>query len=372
MSRRTQGEGSVYLRKDGRAAASAMYEGKRITKYGKTKKEAKEKLDAYLADLRSGRVVVGPKQTIEQYLTHWLENSRRLGIELTTLSIYRGILRKHLLPAFGHLQLNQLTKERVQSLLAEKVDAGYAPGTVRNIRDVLATALCDAVKDELLTRNVCDYVTIPKQKRHKPTILTQEQGSRLVAAARGQRLWFLLLVGLTTGARVGELLALRWSDIDMNNLRIHIHGSVAWIKGQGLVLKEPKTSYGTRKVLLAQVVIDAMEEQKEYIRRLRDRAGDRWKEFDLVFPNRYGGYIGYDGIDNQLKRILGKVGIPGKVTFHDLRHSMATLLMCAGVNPKVIAETLGHSNVSITLGMYGDVMPDMQQQAADVINRLFE
>jgi hypothetical protein len=101
-TRRTQGEGSVYMRKDGRAAASAMHEGKRITKYGKTKTEAKQSLDAYLADLKAGKVVIGPKQTLGEYLTNWLENSHRLEIEPHTLDTYRGVLRKHLISTFGH------------------------------------------------------------------------------------------------------------------------------------------------------------------------------------------------------------------------------------------------------------------------------
>lgn len=372
MARNVQGAGSVYPRKDGRFAASASFEGKRITKYGKTKKEAWDKLQAALDDLKMGKIVIGPKQTVEQYLMHWLEDSRRLRIELTTLDKYRYILRKHLIPAFGHFQLNQLTKERVQVFLAEKVDAGYAPATVKKMHLVLSTSLNDAVADGLLMRNVCDFVTVPKQKRHKPTILMQEQAARLVAAARGQRLWFLLLMGLTTGARIGELLALRWSDIDLNSLRVHIHGSIAKVKGHGLILKEPKTEHGKRKVLLAQVVVDAIEEQKAYIHQLKDHAGTRWQDNDLVFPNRFGKYIYYHSIEYQLKNILVQAGIKEKVTFHDLRHSMATLLMCAGVNPKVIAETLGHSNISITLAMYGDIMPGMQQQAANAINQIFE
>jgi len=112
MTKRTKGEGSVYMRKDGRAVAATMYEGKRIAKYGATKTEAKQKLDVYLSELRSGKVVLGPKQTVEQYLTHWLENSHRLEIELTSLDRYRSVLRAHLIPAFGHLQLTSLTCER--------------------------------------------------------------------------------------------------------------------------------------------------------------------------------------------------------------------------------------------------------------------
>ena len=236
MARRTQGEGSVYMRKDGRAAASAIYEGKRITKYGKTKTEAKQKLDTFLADLRSGKVVVGPKQTVEQYLTHWLENSRRLKIEPKTLDNYRSVLRVHLIPAFGHLQLSRLTKDQVQDFYVEKLDAGYAPGTIRDIHDVLNSALKDAVVGEVLARNVCENVTLPKQKKRKPCVLTVDQCKQLVDAARGRRLWFLILLALTTGAREGELLALHWSDFDLNGNAYPcspLVGSTCWKRACG-------------------------------------------------------------------------------------------------------------------------------------------
>ncbi|HEU5377694.1 MAG TPA: tyrosine-type recombinase/integrase [Ktedonobacteraceae bacterium] len=372
MTRRTKGEGSVYMRKDGRAAASAIYEGKRITKYGKTKTEARQKLDAYLDDLKAGRVVIGPKQTVEQYLTHWLEDSRRLKIEPGTFENYRYTLRAHLLPAFGHLQLNQLTKERVQEFYASKLDAGYAPSTIKVMHSLLSSALRDAVADGLLARNVCDYVTVPKQKKRKPYTLNGDQCKRLLEAARGRRLWLMILMAITTGARVGELCALRWSDIDVKNQRIHIHRSVHVVVGRGLVEKEPKTASGARRVVLAQVVADALPEQQAYIERLRLRAGFAWKDLGLVFPGVRGNYLRDGRILDEFRMILAEVGLPLKMHFHDLRHSAATLLFAAGVNPKVVSEALGHSSVSITLGLYGDVTPDMQDETGRVMDNLFE
>lgn len=370
-ARRTHGEGSVYMRKDGRAAASAIYEGKRITKYGKTKTEAKQKLDAYLGDLKAGKVVIGPRQTVEQYLTHWLENSRRLKIELTTLSGYRSILRVHLIPSFGHLQLNQLTKERVQAFYASKLDAGLAPGMIGRIHKLLSAALSDAVADGLLARNVCSNVALPKRKRHKPHVMNKEQASRLVIAARGRRLWFLLLVGLSTGARLGELLALHWSDIDLSNLRIHIHRSVAWVTGMGSMEKEPKTDRGVRKVVLTQVVVDAIQQQRECIERMRLNAST-WDDLDLIFPNRNGRYMRGGQVLVELRAILRDAGLPLETNMHDLRHSFATILFAAGVKPKVVQEALGHSNVSTTLGLYGDVLPDMQDGIGSVVDRFFD
>lgn len=372
MARRTQGEGSVYMRKDGRAAASAIYEGKRITKYGKTKTEAKQKLDAYLADLRSGKVVIGPKQTVGQYLEHWLENEHRLQIGVVTLQNYRSVLRAHLVPALGHLQLDQLTRERVQALYAEKLDSGLAPGSIRCIHEVLSGALSSAVRNGILARNACDNVILPRTPKKKHNALSKEQALRLVEAARGRRLWFLVLMAVTTGARLGELLALHWEDIDVNNLRVYIHRTVSSVVGKGQFERpQPKTASSVRKVVLVQAVVDGIGEQKEYIDRIREAAGARWKDLDLVFPNKDGGYMRADIVRRELRAILVEAGLESR-TFHKLRHSAATILFAAGVNPKVVMEMLGHSNISTTLGLYGDVLPDMQQEAADVMNNIFE
>lgn len=370
-TRRTKGEGSAYMRKDGRAAASIMYEGKRITKYGKTKTEAKQKLDAYLNDLRAGKVVIGPKQTVGQYLTHWLENEHRLQIGPVALQQYRSILRAHLIPAFGHIQLDQLKREHVQKLCAEKLDSGLAPRSIHLIYTVLSCALTAAVENDILAQNVCKNVVLPKITRKKHDALDKSQAVRLVEAARGRRLWFLLLMALTTGARVGELLALHWEDIDIENRRIIIHRTVSRVVGIGQLERlQPKSVSGRRRVILAQAAIDGIVDQKAFIATLKQRAGDKWKELDLVFPNRYGSYLKLDQVEQELRAILTDAGLPER-TFHKLRHSAATILFAAGVNPKVVQEMLGHSDISMTLGLYGDVLPDMQQEVVHIMDDVF-
>jgi integrase len=372
MARRTKGEGSAYMRKDGRAAASIMIDGKRITKYGKTKTEAMQKLQEHLDKLKKGEIVTGPKQTVEEYLTYWLEKVHRLVIEPTTLDDYRKALRVHLIPSFGKLQLTQLTREHVQRWVTEKADVGYAPGYIGKIYAVLSAALNYAVLNDVLSKNVCVGVKLPKKIKHKPHVLNKDQCKRLVFAARGLRLWFLILVAITTGLRLGELLSLRWDDFDLNNLRIRVDSSIAIAKGIGLFEKSPKTRSGVRKVVLTQAVIDAIPEQKEYIATIREKAGSRWQERDLVFPNQYGVHMRGNMVERELKLVLQEAGLSLKVTPHDLRHSAATLLFAAGINPKVIQEALGHSNVSTTLQMYGDVLPDMQQEVGAVMDRVFE
>lgn len=370
MTRRTQGEGSVYLRKDGRAAASIKYEGKRITKYGKTKKEAREKLDAYLADVRAGKVVIGPKQTVTQYFTHWLEDEHRLKIELTTLQRWRSILKNHIIPALGHLQLNQLTREHIQAFYASLLDKGLAPGTVKQVHSVLSIALRQAVRYEIIARNPCQYVTLPKVEEFQARFLTQDEANRLIQAAQGHRLWFLILVAITTGARLGELLALKWSDLDEQAGKLQIGRSTAFVTGVGRIEKTPKTRAGKRRVRMPQVLARALDIQRASIERIRLRAGSSWEEHDLVFPNRLGKHQSHWAVKRSFNQLVEKAGLL-PMRFHDLRHSAATLLLAAGVNVKVVQELLGHSRITTTLGMYGHVLPDMQQVASDKMDEMF-
>jgi integrase len=370
--RRAQGAGSVYARKDGRFAASASFEGKRITKYGKTKKEAWENLQAALDDLKSGRVVVGPKQTVEQYLTHWLENEHRLEIGIVSLQNYRMVLRAHLIPALGHLRLDRLTREHVQMFCSSIFDGGLAAASVRLVFAFLSAGMNHAVSTGLLAKNPCEHVILPRKVKHKPHVLNKEQANCLVVAARGSRLWFLILVAITTGARVGELLSLHWEDIDVNSMRIHIHRTVSRIRGVGKLERDrPKTASSVRHVILTVPVYQGIAEQKKYIDQVKHNAGDKWTELDLVFPNRYGKHMDDEQVRKELRVILAGAGLDSR-RFHDLRHSVATLLFAAGVNPKIIQETLGHSNIATTLGLYGDVLPDMQQEVGNVMNGIFE
>lgn len=369
MARRTKGEGSVYMRKDGRAAASAIYEGKRITKYGKNKTEARQKLDTYLDDLKAGRVVVGPKQTVEQYLTHWLEDSRRLRIRLSTLRKYRMMLRVHLIPALGPMQLNELSREHVQALYARLYDGGLASKSIKLVHCVLSSALRDAVKNGLLARNVCEFVTLPKGKRYVGRALTPDECQRLIAVAQGHKLWFLILMAITTGARRGELTGLKWSDIDESARLVHIRRTIVYLPKHGFVEHEPKTAQGLRSVTLSQLVLDGIREQRAYIERIRRESGSTWIERDLVFPNKRGGYLYESALHQQFKSLLREAGLPD-MHFHDLRHSAATLMLAAGVNAKVVQEMLGHSDISITLGMYGHVMPNMQKEAVNKLDNL--
>ncbi len=368
MGRRTNGDGSVFKRSDGRIVASALFEGKKIVKYGKTEREAWDKLQKALNDLKQGYRIATSKLTVKEYLENWLENAHRLELRPSSIQKYRGVLRNHINPAIGHLKLSSLTRQHVQSLYAEKTDAGLSPKTVKVIHALLNCALKDAVRDGLLVHNVCEYTTLPRMDVYEAHPFTQEECQRLIDVARTGHLWPLLLVAIVTGARRGELLALRWDDIDMATGVVRLHRTADRLAGLGWVENETKTVHGMRSVQLPQVAINALVEQRTYIEELS--RSPFWRDRRLVFPGRFGNYLDGSKLLRRLKALLVQAGLP-LARFHDLRHSTATLLLASGVNPKVVQELLGHSNISVTLGMYGHVLPNMQKDVRDKMEDMF-
>jgi integrase len=215
MARRGHGEGSIYQRSDGRWAASISLEGgKRKTFYGKTRKEVQGQLKTALHQQQQGTLATGPQQKVEQFLTHWLENVHKQSIRSRTYERYEEIVRLHLVPGIGHHQLQKLSPQHLQSFYTQKLEEGLSTTTVISFHNVLHKALETAVRWNLISRNVCDLVSPPRRKRFEIQPLSVEQVQQLLAATRDHRLEALFILALATGMRRGELLGLKWQDIN--------------------------------------------------------------------------------------------------------------------------------------------------------------
>ncbi|HEU5348749.1 MAG TPA: site-specific integrase [Ktedonobacterales bacterium] len=240
--------------------------------------------------------------------------------------------------------------------------------SVHHLHVVLHRAFDAALRLGVVQRSVLDMVEVPRMRHHEMKTLSEEQAQDLLAVAQGERPEALYMLALATGMRQGELLALRRRDVDLDGATLQVRASVHYTKG-GYVFDEPKTKYSRRRIALSQVAVEALREHRT--RQLPERLalGPAWEDLDLVFPNTVGKPI--DGV-NLLPRnfhpLLERAGLP-RMRFHDLRHTAATLLLGRGINPKVVSEMLGHSHVSVTLGIYSHVMPQMQQQAADAMDQ---
>ncbi|HVB59951.1 MAG TPA: site-specific integrase [Ktedonobacteraceae bacterium] len=369
--RRGHGEGSIYRRKDGRWAASlTVAYGTRKYFYGATQKEVQEKLRQAQRELDQGTLVTGPQQTVKQFLEQWVENTYQPTVKLLSYIQARSMIKTHLVPELGQVMLQKLTPDMLQALYRRKIDEGKKPSTVQIIHKVLRRALVDAVKWGLVARNVASLVTPPRVETHEVQALTVEQAKKLLACAKGSFLSALFVLALTTGMRRGELLALRWSDVDFEQATVFVHRTVTRAAGYGLVENEPKTKASRRRIMLSAIAVEALKTHREEQGHVKTTAGERWQEKGVIFCDTKGNFLGPDKLAGEFNRLLQQAGLP-HMRFHDLRHSAATISLVAGVHPKVVQERLGHSSISMTLDTYSHVLPSMQQDAARKIDDLF-
>jgi integrase len=241
---------------------------------------------------------------------------------------------------------------------------------VKKFHIVLHAALENAVRWNLVVRNVCDLVTPPVPQHNEIQPLTSQQVRRLLEAARGDKLEAFITVAVNTGMRRGELLGLHWQDIDFEAGCLYVRRSVSRIGTFGIREVEPKTQRSKRKIELSPFVIETLKRHREKQQLLREKVGDRWKEQEIVFCNRYGGYIEVSNLHVAFKRLLKSAGLPD-IRFHDLRHSVASILLSMEVHPKVVQELLGHSHISITIAIYSHLFPSMQRRAVGQLDDLF-
>ena len=371
--RRGRGEGSIYLRKDGRYAASMRIEGpghKRKYFYGKTRAEVREKLLKAQLDQKQGKLATGPRQTVKQFLERWLEDVHHPHIRTNTYVLYRQLLDNHIFPVLGHHRLHTLSPQHIDELYAQKLKAGYAAETVRAIHRMLHRALQDAVKWGLVSTNVSNQVESPRPVKYEPHPLNGEQAKQLLEAAKGGPLEAMLTLAVATGMRRGELLALRWADIDFEERCLWVRHTMNRAGRYGLIENAPKTETSKRKIILPQFALDALMQHRSSQVEIRTKANGAWQERDIVFSNNQGGFREPSNLDRKYKNVLRKAGLPN-LRFHDLRHSAATILLMMGVHPKQVQELLGHSSITITMDRYSQVLPSMQREMMDRLDTLF-
>jgi integrase len=353
--RRPKGEGSAYRRKDGRVVGEyedAYGRTRYITSTTMTKAEMRAKVRKALENRDKGIAYDSENLSVENYMDRWLESIRD-QVRPGTFKPYEAITRLHIKPTLGNTKLDKLNALQLETLYRQKLKAGLSSRRVRYIHVTIRKALKDAVRLQLLSRNVADAAIPPRPVKHEIKPLTQEQMRALLDAARGDNLEALYVLAITTGMRQGELLGLQWKDIDLDAGTLRVNRSVY----DGLI-SPPKTSAGRRTIRLSKLAVAALRQHR------LNTAKQRISEW--VFPNARGATIGHQNLHNRSwKPLLKRAGLPHSTRFHDLRHSCISLLLARGVPVKVVSEMAGHADVSITLSVYGHLLPDMQGTAAD-------
>jgi integrase len=362
-NRRGNGEGSITRLADGRwQARVSLPNGRRKAFYGKTRREAAEKLTRALAAQQQGLPLVGERQTVGQFLTHWLEDVARPSVRPRTYASYAQLLRLHLLPELGRVPLAKLSPQHVQSFLNRKRAAGLSARTVQYLHAVLRRALGQAERWGLVARNVARLVVPPTAERPDVQPLTIEQARQLIAAARGDRLEALYTVAVAIGLRQGEALGLRWQDIDLDRGLLTVARQLQRIDGT-LVLTEPKTARSRRTLQLPAVAIEALRAHKRRQLEARLAAGPAWQDSGLVFTTAIGTPLDARNVVRHFHALLARAGLP-RMPFHTLRHTAASLLLAQGLDIRVVQQVLGHSQIALTANLYAHVAPTLLKDAA--------
>ena len=376
--RRANGEGSLRKRSDGRwegryTVGRDPKTGKLIYKnvLGKTQAEAREKLKKAIADSDKVDVVKAEQYTVGQWMEVWFENYAKLKVRPSSHQTYRGYLNHHIKPYIGKIPLNKLTSldlqklykklltgGRVDRIESKRQPKGLSPKTVRNINQIISSALELAKAQKLILSNPTESCALPKVEHREMKTLTQEQLSAFLQEAKATGVYEMYYIELATGLRRGELLGLKWKDVDFANGTIRVQRQVARINGE--IVEAPlKTKNSYRTVTIGPDAVGILKEQKEKT------------EDEYVFPSPNGGPISPDSVNHMLHRVLKRAGLP-QVRFHDLRHTFATLALQNGVDIKTVSGMLGHYSAGFTLDTYTHVTTPAQREAANTMGNILQ
>jgi integrase len=369
--RRSRGEGAVTQLPDGRWQARldlGWQHGKRVRKafYGRTRREVLDRLLRARADLARGLRPPPDRLTVAQHLATWLETAVRPTARPPTYRSYTYVVRRHLAPGLGALPLARLDAPAVRAFLQDRLAAGLSPRTVQLCHAVLRRALTVAERDGLVPRNVARLVTPPRAPRAAVQPLTVAEARALLAAAHGERWEALVVTALYLGLRQGELLGLRWCDVDLAAGRLRVVGQVQRVQG-ALAWTAPKSARSQRTLELPRAVAEALRAHRARQAAERLRAGALWQPpawgADLVFTTQTGGALDARNVVRWYHRLLARAGLPRR-PFHHLRHTAASLLLAEGCDLRTVQHVLGHSQVSLTADLYTHVMPTLLRDAA--------
>ena len=354
--RRSKGEGTVYFNEQiGRWVAQVTLPiGKRKSKSYRRQSEARDWKTEQINRLREGVYVSDDRIRLGKFLDQYMEDVARHSLRPRSYERHYSLVRNHIQPELGTIKLNSLRPDQVQSFYTKKLNEGLSKRTVQYIHAVLHKALDQALKWGLVVRNVTDLVEKPRPKRKEFTTWSADDVNRFIEAVVDHRWYPIYTLAICTGMRQGEILGLHREDINLEKSVVNVRHQVSAIRGQGLVITEPKSAKSRRPITLPPSALDVL---KCHLELIGDGSG-------LVFTTSTGRPISPRNILRHFKSVIKESGLPD-IRFHDLRHTHATLLLAAGVHPKVVQERLGHSQISLTLDTYSHVIPSLQTEAAD-------
>ena len=367
--KRGQNQGSVYQRSsDKRWVGQVTIQKKHHMKYFSSQPEAEAWLSQALLQIGQGMPLAGTRVSLVVYFTSWLERMSP-SLRPKTWIQYEQVINKHILPSLGHLSLQELKADQIQEFYRLKRQAGSGHRTLTLINCILHHALELAVTNGIIIRNPVREIPKPRQPYHEQKVLNIDQVKVFLQICRGTRWEALFCLAITTGMRIGELLGLRWIDIDWERGQLQVLRQLQRIPRQGLIFSEPKTASSRRNITLGREMMAKLRAHAELQQQEKCLVGENWRENNLVFPTGIGTPMDPHRLFDSYKQLLKQAGLPD-CRLHDLRHTAATLMLGWGIHPKVVQERLGHARISHTLGTYSHVLPSIQVEAAEKMDEL--
>ncbi len=336
-----------------------------------TKKEAERAMVEKIAEINRGDYIEPAKMTVKELIDTWLYDEVRHNRKIATFDIYKSITKNHIIPRLGNIPLNNLTTFHIHQFLKSLLNKGVSQKNAMYIIRTLKVVLNWAVDMHLISKNPAANIKVTiKSTGSEMKVWTDEQVKYFLMTARESRYYPAFYLAVATGMRLGELLGLKWLDIDLDRGVISIR-RILQHSSEGLKLYEQtKTAKSRRLIDISSSTVEVLRKhrikQKEEMAQKNYQNGD-----DLVFSTRSGNPINPRTFREAYYRVIKKAGLP-PIRFHDLRHTHATLLLQQGVHPKVVSERLGHTSINMTLDLYSHVIPSIQKEAAEMFDRIID
>ncbi|MER5707343.1 site-specific integrase [Streptomyces sp. NPDC002122] len=371
--RNPNGAGTITKRKDGRYQAAVYVlqpDGTRARKfaYGKTWEECDAKRRALLDKASNGIPVPTRSAKLSEWLPYWLDNVVQPRLKLSTYDKYEAHVRLYLVPMIGSKRLESLGVADVRRFLVQ-LEKKTTAATAKESHRVLRTALTAACREELITRNVATLVEPPRAKARELSPWSLDETLDFLAAARRDPLYAAFVLAITMGLRRGELVGLRWADVDLDHRVLYVRQQTQ--RRRGVLYDDDPKGRRRRAVPLPAMCIAPLRWHRMRQNDQRVKAGEEWKGSDYVFTTRTGSPVEPRNVYRSFTRVAASAGLR-VIRLHDARHGCATLLTAAGVAPRVVMEILGHSQISITMDVYTHVVQDTQREAISHMDRLLK
>jgi len=366
--KRGNNEGSIYKRKNGSWRAQVTLDGQRLNYSAKTRKECQEWIRSVLVEIDDGMKYANTQLTVKEYLESWLL-SKKASLKPATWTHYNKLARNYIIPALGNKKIRDLETNQIQSFYNQLVSNNVGAYTVRKIHTSLHSAMNHALKSNLINRNPASAAITPSEPNREMNFLDDDQVDQFLDAASGHRWEALYQLAISTGMRQMEILGLKWKDIDWRSKIIKVERQLVRPDLGEARFMPTKTKNGKRAIALGSKTISVMRNHQKSQMLDAEKAGSSWKKFGLIFTTSKGTPIHPRNLLRNFKTLLRDAGL-SEIRFHDLRHTAASLMLNHGIPVIVVSRRLGHARPSITLDVYGHLMPTMQDEAARLMDEL--